>query len=125
MITIESRGNYKKLTNYLERIKSKFEVSRLDRYGRLGVEALLLATPSKTGKTAESWYYTIEHKKNTVSLIWSNSNVVDGVNIAIILQYGHASRNGTWIEGIDYIEPAIRPIFESILEELEREVRRL
>ena len=125
MITIESRGNYKKLTNYLERIKSKFEVSRLDRYGRLGVEALLLATPSKTGKTAESWYYTIEHKKNTVSLIWSNSNVVDGVNIAIILQYGHASRNGTWIEGIDYIEPAIRPIFESILAELEREVRRL
>lgn len=125
MITIEEHGDFKKLNTYLERLKSCFDISILDKYGREGVEALKLATPVNSGKTAESWDYVIERSKDSVRLIWINTNIVDGTNIAILLQYGHATRSGTWIEGLDYIEPTIRPIFIKIMDEVDREVRRL
>lgn len=125
MISYECSGNFKKINNFLERLKSGLSWSKLDKYGKEGVAALSMATPVDTGKTADSWDYHLEFKKDSVRLVWTNSNVVDGINIAILLQYGHATRSGTWVEGLDYIEPTIRPIFIKILEEVEREVKKL
>lgn len=122
MIRFEQKGDLHKLNNWLEKIKGGFDLSKLDKYGQMGVEALQTATPVSTGKTADSWGYEIERNKNFVRITWTNSNVVDGVNVAILLQYGHATRSGTWIEGIDYIEPALRPIFNQIAEEARKEV---
>ena len=123
MIKFEQKGDFKKVNNWLEKLKGGFNLSKLDKYGQMGVEALQEATPVSTGKTADSWGYEIERRKDSVTITWTNSNVVDGVNIAILLQYGHATRSGTWIEGIDYIEPALRPIFIKIAEEARKEVR--
>ena len=88
----------------------------------MGVAALKAATPRDTGKTAESWTYEIVQEKNRLAVYWKNTNVVNGVNIAIILQYGHATRDGGFIEGVDYINPAIRPIFEQMAREAWKEV---
>lgn len=125
MIKFKQKGDFHKLNNWLEKIKDVFDASKLDKYGQQGVEALSINTPVSTGKTAESWGYEIERGKDWCRITWTNTNVVDGVNIAILLQYGHATRSGTWVEGIDYIEPALRPIFIKIAEDVEREVRDL
>ena len=125
MITFEQKGDFHKVNNWLERIKGGLKLSKLDRYGQMGVEALAMNTPVSTGKTADSWGYEIKRTRNSVTITWTNSNVVDGVNVAILLQYGHATRSGSWIEGIDYIEPALRPIFEMIAAEAWKEVRDL
>ena len=125
MIKFEQKGDFHKLNNWLEKIKGGFDISKLDKYGQQGVEALSMNTPISTGKTAESWDYEIERGKDWCRVIWTNSNVVDGVNVALLLQYGHATRSGTWVEGIDYIEPALRPIFIKMAEEIEREVKDL
>lgn len=125
MIYFEQKGDFKKVNNFLERIKGGLKLSRLDRYGQQGVDALSLATPTKTGKTSESWKYDIKRSKDSVTITWSNSNVVDGVNIALILAYGHATKNGYWIQGYDYITPTLLPIFMQIAEEAEREVSKL
>mgnify|MGYP000450034768 FL=1 len=95
----------------------------LDRYGQEGVEALAKATPKDTGKTAASWSYTVTKGKETITITWRNSNIVDGVPIAVILQYGHGTRNGGYVEGVDYINPAMRPIFERIAARAWGEVR--
>ena len=115
MISFRQKGDFSKLTSYLEKTKERVYLGELDKYGRQGVAALSSATPSETGLTAKSWYYTIEHGKGSVSIVFSNSNVQNGVPIAIILQYGHGTRNGGWVEGRDYINPAIQPIFDSIV----------
>ena len=94
----------------------------LDKYGREGVAALSSATPVDTGKTANSWYYKIERQNGSVSINFLNSNINEGVPIAIILQYGHATSTGGWVEGRDYINPAIRPLFDSIAEKAWKEV---
>lgn len=86
----------------------------LSRFGEMGVEALEKATPRKTGKTALSWKYSIEKTKSGLSLVWSNSNVNKGANIAILIQYGHGMPNGTYVDGVDYINPALKPLFEKI-----------
>lgn len=122
MISFKQKGDFKKLTNYLERIKEVVNIGELDRYGREGVKALANATPKDSGLTANSWYYKIEHTKSSASISFHNSNVNDGVPIAIILQYGHGTRNGGWVEGRDYINPAIQPIFDKIAEEAWKEV---
>lgn len=124
MISFRQKGDFSKLTSFLEKAKEGVYLGELDKYGRQGVAALASATPSETGRTANSWYYTIEHKRGSVSIIFSNSNVQNGVPIAIILQYGHGTRNGGWVEGIDYINPAIRPIFDSIVSNAWKEVTR-
>lgn len=122
MIQLRGHGNFKHLDNFFERAKEGLYISKLDEYGRKGVEALRAATPVDTGMTANSWYYTIERTRNSVSLSFYNSNVHNGVPIAIILQNGHATRDGGWVEGIDYINPSIRPLFEELANNMWKEV---
>ena len=125
MISFRQKGNFSKLTNYLERAKSAVGMGLLDKYGRKGVDALSSATPVDTGLTASSWDYEIVNKKGSATISFTNSHIVDYVPIAIILQYGHATRNGGWVEGRDYINPAIQPIFDELAEEAWKEVKRL
>lgn len=125
MITFKQIGDFSKLTKYLERVKEAARISCLDKYGRMGVEALAAATPKDSGKTAQSWEYRIEHSKSGYSLSFYNTNYNDGVPIAIILQYGHGTRNGGWVEGQDYINPAIEPIFKKLANEAWEEVTKL
>lgn len=122
MITFKQKGDFSKLTNYFERLKGVVNLSRLDKYGREGVEALSSATPIDSAQTASSWSYEIEYGRGSVILSFHNSNINKGVPIAIILQYGHGTRNGGWVEGRDYINPAIQPIFDRIVEEAWKEV---
>ena len=124
MITINHYGDFKKLTNFLEKMKRMFDVSMLDKYGREGVAALSAATPVDSGKTASSWTYEIKDIKDGVALTFNNTNIQNGVSIAIILQYGHGTRNGGWVEGRDYINPAIQPVFDKIANEAWKEVTR-
>lgn len=114
MITFKQKGNLKKLDNFLEKMLDPINLSILDRYGKKGVEALARATPIDTGRTAASWDYEISRENGRVSLSFTNSNINDYVQIAIILQYGHATRNGGFVQGIDYINPAIQPLFEDL-----------
>ncbi len=125
MISIRHKGDYSKLTRYLEKVKKAAKISVLDKYGKDGVAALESATPVDTGLTASSWYYKIEMKGETASISFCNSNIQNGVPIAIILQYGHGTRNGGWVEGRDYINPAIQPIFDKIVEDAWKEVTTL
>lgn len=124
MITFRQKGDFSKLTRYLKRVNKAAKISDLDKYGREGVAALASATPVDTGKTASSWNYKIEHKNGSIAIVFNNTNVNKGVPIAIILQYGHGTRNGGWVEGRDYINPAIQPIFDKITENAWREVTR-
>lgn len=125
MISFRQKGDFSKLTNFLEKAKSAVHVSTLDKYGREGVAALASATPVNTGLTANSWYYTIENVGNSITINFNNSNIQNGVPIAIILQYGHGTRNGGWVEGKDYINPSIQPVFDKIAETAWREVSKL
>ena len=125
MIKFRQKGDFSKLTSYLERAKKVIRVSDLDKYGRQGVAALASATPIDSGETASSWYYEIENNKESATITFYNSNVQNGVPIAIILQYGHGTRNGGWVEGRDYINPAIQPIFDQIVDDAWREVNKL
>lgn len=122
MITLKQRGNFDKLTSFLERIKEPFNMGILNKYGMKGVEALREATPKDTGKTSESWSYKITRENDIVKLSFLNSNRNQDVPIAIILQYGHGIKNGGWVEGIDYINPAIQPLFEELAKEIWKEV---
>lgn len=122
MISISQKGDFSKLTSFLERMKNIIKIGDLDKYGREGVAALSAATPKDSGLTANSWYYEIERGKDSVSISFYNSNVNKGVPIAIILQYGHGTRNGGWVEGRNYINPAIQPIFNKIAEDAWKEV---
>ena len=122
MIKFRQKGDFSNLTRFLERAKNLVHISDLDRYGREGVAALASATPVDTGKTAASWYYDIKINKESASITFNNSNIQNGVPIAIILQYGHGTRNGGWVEGRDESGPVIRPIFGKIAEEAWKEV---
>lgn len=123
MITFEQHGDFKKLTRFLERAKERIGLGMLDKYGRRGVDALAVATPIDTGKTALSWYYEIQNGDGVAILRFCNSNIADGwCPIAIILQYGHATGTGGWVEGRDYINPAIQPLFDELAKEAWREV---
>lgn len=125
MITFRQKGDFSKLTRYLEKVKSVVKLSDLDKYGKEGVAALASATPVDTGLTASSWSYEIKQKNGSISISFKNSNIQNGVPIAIILQYGHGTRNGGWVQGRDYINPAIQPIFDRIANEAWREVTKL
>lgn len=122
MITFRQKGDFSKLTRYLERVKEAVKLGNLDKYGREGVAALASATPIESGKTASSWYYEIENSNGSAIISFYNSNVNKGVPIAIILQYGHGTGTGGWVQGRDYINPAIQPVFDRIAEEAWREV---
>lgn len=125
MITFRQKGNFSKFNKYLERLKETVKLGDLNKYGRQGVQALSSATPIESGKTANSWYYTINRTKESVSITFHNSNIQNGVPIAIILQYGHGTGTGGYVEGKDYINPAIQPIFDKMAEDAWREVTNL
>lgn len=125
MISFRQKGDFRKLTGYLERMREGLRIGILDRYGNEGVNALMAATPKDTGLTSESWRYRITQGNGSVTLTFDNTNIQNGVPIAIILQYGHATRNGGYVQGIDYINPVIRPIFERLAEEAWEEVKRV
>lgn len=125
MIKVRHKGDFSKTIRYLGRLKKAVDPSMFDKYGQEGVAALASATPIKTGLTANSWYYEVRISENNVKLEFLNSNIQNGVPIAIILFYGHGTRNGGWVEGYDYINPVIQPIFDKITEEMWREVSRL
>lgn len=125
MISFRQKGDFSKLTRYLERAKNVVRLGDLDRYGREGVAALASATPVDTGLTASSWYYRIDRTDSGVKIVFNNSNIQNGVPIAIILQYGHGTGNGGWVQGRDYINPAIQPIFDRIANDAWKEVTKL
>lgn len=123
VIVFRQKGDWKKSRRFLKRCSNLNLDELLDRYGQEGVEALAKVTPKDTGKTAASWSYTVTKGKESITITWRNSNIVDGVPIAVILQYGHGTRNGGYVEGVDYINPAMQPIFERIAARAWGEVR--
>ena len=125
MISFRQKGDFSKLTRFLERAKETVRLGDLDKYGREGVAALSSATPVDSGLTADSWYYKIDNKHGSAKISFYNSNIQEGVPIAIILQYGHGTGTGGWVEGRDYINPAIQPIFDKIANDAWREVTKL
>lgn len=125
MISFTQKGDFSKLKSYLERAKEAAHLGILNKYGREGVSALAAATPVESGETARSWSYKIERRRGSASIVFYNSNIQNGVPIAIILQYGHGTRFGGWVEGRDYINPAIQPIFDKLAAELWREVTKV
>ncbi len=124
MVTIKCVPKFKKTDSYLERLKEVFHSGLLDKYGKMGVDALRDATPKDTGKTANSWVYDISRTNNVVTITWRNTNFNDGVPVAVVLQYGHATRNGGFVKGVDYINPAMAPVFQKIADEAWKEVKK-
>lgn len=116
------KGDLSASMNFLKGLENRGFLKHLDFYGRKGVAALSAATPVDTGKTAASWNYEIHYSKGGVSIVWTNSNVNKGENIAILIQYGHGTRNGGFVQGRDYINPALRPIFDEIADSAWKEV---
>ena len=125
MIGFRQKGDFSKTYSFLNNYKKGVEIRSLEEYGRKGVAALSSATPVDTGVTANSWYYKIEQSNNWIKLVFCNSNIQNGVPIAIILQYGHGTGTGGWVEGRDYINPAIQPIFDQLANDAWREVTKL
>ena len=123
-IDFKQKGDFSKLSQYLTGLKKNTLDSVLERYGNEGVAALASATPVDSGLTANSWYYEIEKSGNRTTIHFCNSNIQNGVPIAIVLQYGHATRNGGWVAGRDYINPAIQPIFDKMADSAWKEVTR-
>lgn len=122
MIEIKQKGNFDKTIQFLGQLKRGVNTRILEKYGEAGVEALAAATPVDTGKTANSWFYEISRKPGSVTISFHNSNIQNGIPIAILLQYGHGTNNGGWVEGRDYINPAIQPIFDEIANKAWKEV---
>lgn len=119
MINVTCSGDFKNTDKFLENIVEENYIKNiLDKYAQEGVKALSEATPYRTGKTASSWDYEIEDTSNGFIVHWINTNINQGVNIAVLIQTGHGNIRGGYIQGIDYINPAIRPIFEQIVEEM-------
>ena len=122
MVIVKQKGDFSKTEKFLNTINKKLYYRNLQKYAEQGVAALASATPIDSGTTANSWDYEIRQTKNSVSIYWTNSNVNKGVPIAIIIQYGHGTRNGGYVQGRDYINPAMRPIFDKIAENVWKEV---
>jgi hypothetical protein len=120
-LTVSGSG-FGKTRKFLEYVKSGRPFTVFDRYGQAGVRLLQAATPKDTSETANSWYYRVEHAQGQHILWWGNTHEEDGVNIAIILQYGHGTGTGGYVQGIDYINPALRPLFQKIADDIWREV---
>lgn len=117
MITFRHQGDFSKTKRFLERVKKGIDRSLLEKYGREGVAALASATPIDSGLTASSWSYEITQTNNSATITFNNSNIQNGVPIAVILQYGHGTGTGGYVQGRDYINPAIRPVFDRMVQE--------
>lgn len=124
-VIFSHKGNFKKLDGFFERAKEVVHKGDLNKYGEEGVAALMAATPKDSGNTAMCWYYEIEHAGPGVKLSFHNSNMNQGLSIAILLQYGHGTGTGGHVEGIDYINPALKPVFERIAMDAWKEVTKL
>ena len=122
IVSVTQKGDFKKTDRFLHNLIGYHYRQRLAYYGEKGVEALRLATPKDSGTTAEAWSYEIVEEDGRLAVHWKNSNIKNGVNIAIILQYGHGTRTGGWVEGTDYINPAMRPIFDKMAGEAWKEL---
>lgn len=125
MISFRHKGDFSRFTRYLERVKQAVKLGLLDKYGREGVAALASATPVRSGTTANAWYYEIENGTGSATIRFNNSHINKGVPIAIILQYGHGTGTGGWVQGRDYINPAIQPVFDRMVAEAWKEVTSL
>ena len=125
MIGFRQKGDFSKTTKFLTKLKQNVDISIFEKYGKKGVAALASATPVDSGFTANSWYYKIEKTNGSISLLFCNSNIQNGVPIAVILQYGHGTRNGGWVQGRDYINPAIQPLFDQLANDAWKEVTKL
>lgn len=123
-ITVKNKTSFKKTLAYMDKAKNVIPNAKLDSYAKQGVEALKSATPRDSGETAESWDYRIVKERQRLKIVFINNNVVgsENVPVAIMLQYGHASKNGSWVEGLDYINPALRPIFNDLANKIWKEV---
>lgn len=122
MIGFRQKGNFLRTERYFKNVKKAVNPHSLDTYAQRCVAALASATPVDSGLTARSWYYKINKKDGSISIAFYNSNIQNGAPIAILIQYGHGTRNGGWVEGRDYINPAVRPFFDQIANEIWREV---
>lgn len=122
LVVMKQSGSLKNFEGFLYKNRKRRLYQLLNEYGKQGVELLRDATPVDTGKTATGWDYEIEVNSQGVSLYWVNNNVNEGVPIAILIQYGHATRSGSYVQGVDYINPALRPLFESMATKLWKEV---
>lgn len=120
-ITVRVKGNFNKIDSFFEKAKEGVKIGKLDKYGKMGVDALAANTPKNTGKTAASWDYRIDRKNGETAIQWFNTNRNDGVCVAIVIQYGHVA-NGTYVRGVDYINPAMRPVFDEIADGVWKEV---
>ena len=125
MITFNQKGDFSNIEKSLSKMKQGARQEILDKYGRIGVDALSAATPVASGLTAASWYYEIQNGSSGSSITFLNSNLNKGVNIALILQYGHGTGTGGWVQGRDYINPAIKPVFDQLADEVWKEVSNL
>jgi hypothetical protein len=123
MITMKSTGNFSHMEKFLANMKKRTYLDVLNKYGEAGVQALSSATPKDTGLTSECWYYQIKQEFGKSIISWENTHFNEGVNIAVILQYGHGTKNGGYVRGRDYINPAIRPIFDEIANQAWKEVQ--
>ena len=121
-IRFEQKGNFSKLDHYLRKVRKTSTDIDLEQFGKRGVEALSSATPVRTGLASKSWYYTIVKTKDSTTINFNNSDIENGIPMAIILQYGHATKNGGWVEGRDYINPSIQPIFDELAKNAWKEV---
>lgn len=122
MITIESQGDWKMTRNWFDRMTKLDLALIMNQFGKEGVSALAAATPSKSGLTSKSWNYEVTRKGNNWKITWTNSHINKGANIAVLIQYGHGTRNGGYVVGRDYINPAIRPVFDKIAAKAWKEV---
>lgn len=124
MIKFEVSGSFKNTEKFLKTMQRGSIFNVLDSYGQMGVDALSNATPVDSSLTANSWKYEIINKPGKYEIVWRNTNVKDGIPIAVLIQYGHGTKNGGWVEGRDYINPAIQPLFDKITKEIWERVRR-
>ena len=115
MIVFKQRGNFNNLEGFLDRVSGhRYITWKLNNYGQKGVDALQAATPKRTGKTADSWSYEIIEEGDQIKIVWNNSNYNKWAQVAVLIQYGHGTRNGGYVEGIDYINPAMKSVFQDI-----------
>ena len=123
-VKVGDKGDFKKTFKFLRAMKEKRFLKNLDKYGQIGVDALAAATPKRTGLTAESWTYDITDNGEQLIISWNNTNVQKGYyNVALMIQYGHGTGTGGWVEGIDYINPALKPVFDKIADAVWMEVK--
>lgn len=122
MIGFKTKGSFKHIERFIKDVVSKKYLSPLDRCGLKGVRALAEATPKDTGVTAASWDYEIHNSDGKTVIYWTNDNFNRDCNIAILIQYGHGTGRGVYVQGVDYINPALKPVFDEIAEEVWKEV---